>query len=192
MSQTIFHHRRRGLVFAISLGLWLAGAGLLSAEEPPSKPSVQENQPQPPKASPYGPADGVEERGVLRGNVGNLSDRLSQQRHQPGTSPPARLCHTETIPMTQCKCFNQAECQALTALFPNSCPAGSSHCEFIPMARGTMPPLPQNLCHYQVPMSVTECSCNNAADCQLLSPFCPGSCPAGSTNCTCRPLKRGR
>lgn len=145
MSQTIFHHRRRGLVFAISLGLWLAGAGLLSAEEPPSKPSVQENQPQPPKASPYGPADGVQERGVLRGN---LSDRLLQQRHQPGTSPPARLCHTETIPTTQCKCFNQAECQALTALFPNSCPAGSSHCEFIPMARGTMPPLPQNLCHY--------------------------------------------
>jgi hypothetical protein len=108
----------------------------------------------------------------------------------PGGSPPPQLCHTETIMMTQCKCFNQAECQALTALFPGSCPAGSQHCEFVPMSRGAMPPLPPNLCGYQVPLTLTECSCHNAAECQMLSPFCPGSCPAGSQSCTCRPLQR--
>lgn len=112
------------------------------------------------------------------------------QELQPIPGPPARLCHTETVQMTQCKCFTQTECQALTALFPNSCPAGSSHCEFIPMSRGPMPPLPQNLCHYQMPLTVTQCSCNNQADCQLLSPFCPSACPAGSTSCTCRPMRR--
>jgi hypothetical protein len=109
----------------------------------------------------------------------------------PGGSPPPQLCHQVTQMLTQCKCFSQAECQPLTALFPGSCPAGSQHCEFVPMSRGAMPPLPPTLCGYQVPFTLTECSCNNAADCQLLSPFCPGSCPAGSQSCTCRPLRRG-
>lgn len=132
-------------------------------------------------------SDDIRSRGLSERFKGKIFQQL-----QPISAPPARLCHTETVQMTQCKCFTQSECQALTALFPNSCPAGSSHCEFVPMSRGPMPPLPQNLCHYQMPLTVTECSCNNAADCQLLSPFCPGACPAGSTNCTCRPLKRGR
>lgn len=109
---------------------------------------------------------------------------------QPGGSPPPQLCRTETHMMTQCKCFNQADCQSLTALFPGSCPAGSQHCEFVPMSRGTMPPLPPNLCGYQVPLTLTECSCHNVAECQLLSPFCPSSCPAGSQSCTCRPMQR--
>ena len=34
----------------------------------------------------------------------------------PGpASPPPQLCHTETHMMTQCKCFNQADCQSLTS-----------------------------------------------------------------------------
>lgn len=123
-----------------------------------------------------------------------LGDRFKSQpfkQLQPISGPPARLCHAETVQMTQCKCFTQTECQALTALFPNACPSGSTQCEFLPMSRGPMPSLPQNLCHYQVPMSITECSCNNAVDCQLLAPFCPGACPVGSTSCTCRPMRRG-
>jgi hypothetical protein len=134
-------------------------------------------------------ANEVHERGITDKLKGKAFD--SRLQTQPSGSPPPQLCHTETRMMTQCKCFNQAECQALTALFPGSCPAGSQHCEFVPMSRGAMPSLPPNLCGYQVPFSSTECSCQNVADCQLLSPFCPGSCPAGSQSCTCRPVRRG-
>lgn len=149
-----------------------------------------------PYATPEAEQGSTNSRGVDPDEVQSrgLSDKFKGKdfkQLQPATPPPARLCRTETIQMTQCKCFNQTECQALTALFPNSCPPGSSHCEFMPMAHGSMPPLPQNLCHYEVPVTVTECSCKNAAGCQLLSPFCPTACPAGSTSCTCRPLKAG-
>lgn len=134
----------------------------------------------------------VQERGVTKVPLfKSPTDRkVLPQPLAPGGSPPAQLCHTETILMTQCKCFSQTDCQALTALFPGSCPPGSQHCEFVPMSRGTMPPLPQNLCGYQVPFPVTECSCHNQAECTLLSPFCPGACPAGSQSCTCRPMQR--
>lgn len=108
----------------------------------------------------------------------------------PGGGLPPSLCHPITLMMTQCKCFNQTECQPLTTLFPNSCPAGSQHCEFVPMSRGPMPPLPPDLCGYQVPLSVTECSCHNATECQQLTAICSGSCPAGSQSCTCRPMQR--
>lgn len=140
---------------------------------------------------PTSPSDAgeVQERGLTDKLKGKAFDYRLQT--QPSGSPPAQLCHTETRMTTQCKCFNQTECQALTALFPGSCPAGSQHCEFVPMSRGAMPTLPPNLCGYQVPFSWTECSCNNAADCQLLSPFCAGSCPPGSQICTCRPMRRG-
>lgn len=138
---------------------------------------------------PASPSDAgeVQERGL----TDKLKGRDFKHELKPLTEPPARLCVTETRMTTQCKCFNQAECQALTTLFPGSCPAGSQHCEFVPMSRGPMPSLPPNLCGYQVPFSWTECSCRNVADCQLLSPFCPGSCPAGSQSCTCRPMRRG-
>ena len=108
----------------------------------------------------------------------------------PAGGPPAQLCRRETLMMTQCKCFNLSDCQSLTALFPNSCPAGSFHCEFVPMSRGPMPTLPPNLCNYQVPFPITRCSCHTQAECQLLSPFCPDSCPPGSQNCECTPLQR--
>jgi len=58
-------------------------------------------------------------------------------------------------------------------------------------SRAHAPPLPPNLCGYQVPFSWAECSCQNVADCQLLSPYCSGSCHAGSQSCTCRPMRRG-
>lgn len=139
------------------------------------------------------PTEQIQERGVLP-NV-DLNRKFMDSRMpgvaQPGGAPPAALCHTEIKMLTQCKCFNQAECQALAALFPNSCPAGSTHCEFVPRSRGAMPPLPPNLCGYQVPMTVTECTCHTATECQQLTPFCPGSCPAGSQSCTCRPMRRG-
>jgi len=108
----------------------------------------------------------------------------------PAGGPPPQLCRTETKMLTQCKCFTGAECQPLTTLFPNSCPVGSTHCEFVPMSRGPMPALPPNLCAYQVPFQVTHCSCHNQAECQLLSPFCPGSCPPGSQSCECTPMQR--
>lgn len=139
------------------------------------------------------PSEEVQGRGVTKGAVGNLKDKVFQREPapQPGANPPPSLCHAETRMMTQCKCFNQTECQALTALFQNSCPAGSQHCEFVPLSRGPMPPLPPNLCGYQVPLTLTECSCHNATECQQLSPFCPGACPVGSQSCTCRPMRRG-
>jgi len=40
----------------------------------------------------------------------------------------------------------QAERQALTAVFPNSCPAGSQHCDFVSMSRGPMPPPYRQTC----------------------------------------------
>ncbi len=133
----------------------------------------------------------VQERGVTPGAFGEFKKEFQRKQPVPApTIPPPQLCHTETRMLTQCKCFTQAECQTLTALFPGSCPAGSQHCEFVPMSRGAMPPLPPNLCKYQVPLTVTKCSCSNAADCQLLSPFCPGSCPAGSQSCECTPMQR--
>ncbi|MGZ8422376.1 MAG: hypothetical protein ACXWV7_05515 [Nitrospira sp.] len=135
-----------------------------------------------------GDAGSVQERGITDKLKGRTFEHKFQP--QPGGTPPPQLCHTETIMMTQCKCFNQTECQPLTALFPGSCPAGSQHCEFVPMSRGAMPPLPPNLCGYQVPLTLTECSCHNVAECQLLSPFCPSACPVGSQTCTCRPLQR--
>lgn len=137
------------------------------------------------------PSDQVQERGVLPKIDLNQTFKKTLPPTQSGGSPPAHLCRAETKLLTQCKCFNQAECQALTALFPNSCSVGSTHCEFVPMSRGSMPPLPPNLCGYQVPLSVTECSCSTTADCALLSSFCPGSCPPGSQSCTCRPMRRG-
>jgi len=133
----------------------------------------------------------VHERGVTPGLFGNMKNDLQRKPLAPiPAGPPPQLCHTETHMMTQCKCFNQVECQSLAALFPNSCPVGSSHCEFIPMSRGPMPALPPNLCGYQVPVPVTRCSCHTQAECQLLSPFCPGACPAGSQSCECTPMQR--
>lgn len=140
------------------------------------------------------PTEEVQERGVLP-NV-NLNQKFMQSKvpapTPPGGSPPPALCHAETKMLTQCKCFSQAECQQLSALFPQSCAVGSTHCEFVPRSRGAMPPLPPNLCGYQVPLTVTECSCHNAPECQQLTPFCPNTCPVGSEDCTCRPMRRGR
>jgi hypothetical protein len=111
---------------------------------------------------------------------------------QPGGGLPQHLCHQVTHMLTQCKCFNPAACQGLIGICPGACPAGSQSCECIPMSRGASPPLPPNLCGYQVPLTVTQCSCHNEADCQLLATVCPGSCPAGSHSCQCTPLQRGR
>lgn len=173
---------RRGFLLAAVLGLctipFLCAAGY---ETPGPQDATQEHS-----------IGETQERGVPKAPLfKNPPDRkVMPQPSAPGGSPPAQLCHTETIMMTQCKCFNQADCQVLTALFPNSCPAGSQHCEFVPMSRGAMPPLPPNLCSYQIALPVTECSCHSLAECQLLSPYCPGSCAAGSQTCTCRPLRR--
>lgn len=136
----------------------------------------------------------VQERGITKDAIRKLPEKTLEQSSPPqaGGDPPAHLCHTETRMMTQCKCFNQTDCQSLTAICAGSCPSGSSSCQCVPLFRGTPPPLPQPLCGYQVPLSVTQCSCQNAAECQLLSPYCPGSCPAGSQSCTCTPLRRGR
>jgi hypothetical protein len=180
--------RRMLLGISCILGLLLSAA--LDAAEPKDQPVTPEQTSQshrPLQASdeyPVAPG-GIEGRGIQRGPTGKKVIPPSNP------SPPPNLCHEVTQMLTQCKCFNHADCQPLTALFPNSCPAGSQHCEFVPLSRGPMPPLPPNLCGYQVPLTLTECACRNAAECQLLSPFCSSTCPSGSQSCTCRPLRRG-
>lgn len=108
----------------------------------------------------------------------------------PGGDLPTNLCHQITRMVTQCRCSNTTNCQILSTLCPGSCPTGSHTCQCTPMFRGTPPPLPPNLCGYQVPLVVTQCSCSNDADCQVLSGICPGSCPIGSQSCQCNPLQR--
>jgi len=109
---------------------------------------------------------------------------------QPGGALPPDLCQPVTHDVTQCKCFNQADCQTLTALCPGSCPAGSQSCQCVPLFRGTPPPLPRKLCHYQIQQTFMQCTCQNEADCQRLATICPGSCPVGSQSCECVPLQR--
>lgn len=178
----------RCTTFSLFIAMLLCGLPIGFAAESPGPPSGQEQKSQPAEAG------DIQERGVTKGAVGTLPGKVLERPRppQPGGSPPPQLCHEITHMMTQCKCFNQTDCQALTAICPGSCPAGSQSCQCVPMFRGTPPPLPENLCGYQVPLTLTECSCHNQAECQLLSPFCPSACPAGSQNCTCRPLRRGK
>jgi hypothetical protein len=181
----------RNLPLGIAAGLVWGLLGLVpavDADGPPApSPTVQEEPSSPPEAG------DIQERGVTPKIAPFKAPRDSKvlpPSKQPGGDLPAKLCHPVTHMMTQCKCFNQGECQALSALFPNSCPPGSQHCEFVPMSRGAMPPLPPNLCGYQVPWTTTECSCHNATECQQLTLICPGSCPAGSQSCQCTPRQR--
>ena len=155
----------------------------------PAYAATEQTGEAPPSGHPAG--EEVQERGVTPGALGEFKKEFQRKPLVPvPAGPPPQLCRTETHMMTQCKCFNQADCQSLTALFPNSCPVGSTHCEFVPLSRGPMPALPPNLCGYQVPFPVTRCSCHTQAECQLLSPFCPGACPAGSQSCECTPMQR--
>lgn len=189
---------RNLLVMAIPMTLF-AGAVAQGADEPVtpisprqeevSAPSQQLEISPPPSTTEGAPVD-VQERGLGKGDFGQFKKDFQRKQPLPPSEPPAQLCHQETWMLTQCKCFSQTECQALTALFPNSCPPGSSHCEFTPMSRGAMPPLPPNLCSYQVPLTFTKCECHNQQECQLLTPFCQGSCPSGSTSCECTPMQR--
>jgi len=155
-------------------------------QAPDQDPSGVQERSVPDNSPPASESGEIQERG--------LKDKFKGQefKRQPqlGGTPPAHLCHTETLMMTQCKCFNQKQCKQLTELFPNSCAAGSTQCEFVPMRRGPLPPLPPNLCGYQTPLTFTKCSCGNATECKQLTPFCPNSCPAGSQSCTCGPMQR--
>lgn len=138
------------------------------------------------------PAGEVQERGLkkLTPRKGARGRKTLPPPYQSGGELPANLCHQETHMMTQCRCFNDADCQVLSTLCPGSCPSGSQTCQCTPMFRGTPPALPPDLCGYQVPFTITKCSCNNDADCQVLSTVCPGACPAGSHTCQCSPLQR--
>ena len=162
------------------------GVSFGASESPASSPTVQEEKGM--------SAEGgdIQERGL--GNIapGKVPGRTKvlPPPTPSGGGLPQNLCHQETHMMTQCRCFNDADCQVLSNLCPGACPAGSQTCQCTPMFRGTPPPLPPNLCGYQVPLVITQCSCSNVADCQVLSTICPGSCPAGSKNCQCTPLQR--
>ena len=141
------------------------------------------------------PSGDVQERGVpkegLRG-PGLQRKVLPPPPAQPGGFPPPNLCHQVTYMLTQCRCSNDADCHVLSTICPGACPLGSHTCECIPQFRGTAPALPPDLCGFQVPQVVTQCSCSNDADCQILSPFCPGACPLGSHTCQCTPSERER
>ena len=157
-----------------------------AAEPGGAAPTVQ-GEPSPPQE-----AGDIQERGLTEAapRKGLKESKVLPPSKQPDGGLPTNLCHPVTRMMTQCKCFNQADCQALTNLCSGSCPAGSQSCQCTPLFRGTPPPLPPNLCGYQVPWTTTQCSCNNQADCHLLSGVCPGSCPPGSQSCQCTPLQR--
>lgn len=147
-------------------------------------PSAQEPEEQ--------PEGEIQERGLTKGTFQKMprGTKVKPPPNQPGENLPANLCHQETHMMTQCRCSNDTDCQVVSTLCPGSCPPGSQTCQCTPMFRGTPPPLPQDLCGYQVPLTMTKCSCNNDADCQVLSSICPGSCPVGSQSCQCSPLQR--
>jgi len=189
-----------GLVFMMSLVLWILGGGLAFSQTPegdtPDSPAtVQE------KTSASEEQGEVIERGirgrhqrklpkVTHGKMPGGGLERPRQPAQPQTGLPAHLCQQVTHMVPQCRCSNPTDCQMLTGLCPGACPGGSQSCQCMPMFRGTPPPLPPSLCGYQVPIVMTQCSCSNAADCQMLSPFCPGACPVGSLNCQCNPLQR--
>ena len=156
-----------------------------AADPAPSPSSPLESSGQPPEGG------DIRERGLRNSGQGPAPGeaKIPPAPMPPGGLPP-NLCHEVTQVHRQCKCFNQVECQALTGICQGACPAGSQRCECTPTFRGTSPPLPPNLCGYQSPFTITQCSCHNAADCQLLATVCPGSCPAGSHSCQCAPLQR--
>ena len=185
--------RRINLVALVFASVLVFIPGLGAADQSPFVVAAAEKE-QAPAEKEQAPSGEVEERGVPK-----IDERLrvpGPQRKvlplppaQPGV-PPAYLCHQETYMLTQCRCGNDADCQRLSTICPAACPAGSHTCECIPLFRGTAPALPPDLCGFQVPDVVTQCSCSNDADCQILSQFCPGACPPGSHTCQCSPLRR--
>ena len=183
-------------VLIIGLLVVFGGRHVSTAEEgaPSEQPDVsspKENGPsaQEPDEQPEGK---IHERGLKKGTLRKMprGTQVKPPPNQPGQNLPTNLCHQETHMMTQCQCSNNADCQVLSNLCPGSCPSGSQTCQCTPLFRGTPPPLPQNLCGYQVPFTITKCSCSNDLDCQVLSSICPGSCPIGSQSCQCTPLQR--
>jgi len=166
--------------------LW-CGVPIGFAAEPATPSSSSRDQPGQPTE-----AEDIQGRGLTIPRPGPALEgtKMLPGPTQPGGALPPDLCQPVTHDVTQCKCFDQADCQTLTALCPGSCPAGSQSCQCIPLSRGTLPPLPRKLCHYQVQQTFTQCSCQNEADCQRLANICPGSCPIGSHSCECSPLQR--
>jgi hypothetical protein len=166
--------------------LW-CGVPIGFAAEPPTPSSSSPDQPGQPTE-----AGDIQERGLTNPRPGPSlgGAKMLPPPAQPEGGLPPNLCQPVTRELTQCKCFNQADCQTLTALCPGSCPAGSQSCQCIPLSRGTPPPLPRKLCHYQIQQTFTQCSCHSETDCQLLTNICPGSCPVGSQSCECVPLQR--
>jgi hypothetical protein len=151
---------------------------------PSSSAQEQKNQP-------AEPGD-IQERGLTKDAPGKVQGdtKVKPKPAKPGGGLPAKLCHEVTHMRTECRCANSTDCQVLSTLCPGSCPAGSQSCQCTPLFRGTPPPLPQNLCGFQVPWTTIQCSCDNQADCQVLSTVCPGLCPPGNQSCQCTPLQR--
>lgn len=183
-------------VLIIGLLAFFCGRNVSMAEngEPNEQPSSNSptdhgSSAQEPEEDPGGE---IQERGLTKGPLQKMprGTKVKPPPNQQGENLPANLCHPETHMMTQCRCSNDTDCQVLSTLCPGSCPTGSQSCQCTPMFRGTPPPLPPNLCGYQVPLLITKCSCSNTTDCQVLAEFCPGSCPVGSQSCQCTPLQR--
>jgi hypothetical protein len=182
--------QRRNLCATLSLLIALIVCGepigfAADPEAPSSSPPV-------PSSQPTEAGGDIQERGLTNARPGPSlgGEKILPPPTQPGGGPPPNLCHQVTQMLTQCKCFNQVDCQSLTTICPVACPTGSQSCQCIPTFRGTPPALPPNLCGYQVPLTLTQCSCSNDADCQVLATICPGACPVGSHSCQCTPLQR--
>lgn len=188
MNQSCGHpSRARAIVFSLFVISLLWGASMGSAEEAQIPSSLAHEE-----LSQPGEEGDIKGRGLHKVPRGKNPREIfaPRQPQQPEGGLPPHLCQQITHMLTQCRCANTADCQVLTGLCPGACPAGSQNCQCTPLFRGTPPTLPPNLCGVQVPTVVTQCTCTNQAECQLLSPFCPGSCPAGSQSCECTPLQR--
>jgi hypothetical protein len=182
----IIHSWSMVATVGVLTALLTSSVSFVAAEPPASSPTAQEEK----GLSAEG--GDIQERGlgkIVPGKVPGRTRVLPPPTPSGGGLPP-NLCHQETHMMTQCRCFNNVDCQVLSTLCPGSCPVGSQTCQCTPMFRGTPPPLPPDLCGYQIPLVITKCSCSNDAECQILSTICPGACPVGSHSCQCRPLQR--
>ena len=125
-------------LFFVSL-LYSDQLGFSAEPETPSSPSQSQlNQPS--------DAGEIQERGLpnLRQGPSLGKAQMGVPSPPPGGGLPPNSRRPVTQMLTQCKCFNQTDCQSLTTICPIACPAGGQRCQCIPTFRGTAPALPQN------------------------------------------------
>lgn len=176
------------LFFSLLFVSLLGGTNLgFAAESQAPSLSANEESSQPTKAGEF------QGQGVHKVPQGKNPREIfaPRQPQQPGGGLPPHLCQQITHMVTQCRCTTTTDCQILTGLSPGGCQAGSRTANAHHYFEARLPHLPSSLCGFQVATVVTQCTCTNQTDCQVLSTICPNACSAGSQSGTCRPLRRG-